>query len=41
MKGVAITVAPFAFLALAALPVQSAEMKDTSGINGTILRKAK
>jgi len=32
MKGVAITVAPFAFLALAALPVQSAEMKDTSGM---------
>ncbi len=32
MKRVALTVAPFAFLVLAALPLQSAEMKDTSGM---------
>ena len=32
MKRVTVTVAQFAFLALAALPLQAAEMKDTSGM---------
>ena len=32
MKRVTITIAPFAFLVLAALPLQAAEMKDTQGM---------
>lgn len=32
MKRIAVTLAPFAFLMLAALPVQAAEMKDTPGM---------
>lgn len=32
MKRIAVTVAPFAFLVLAALPLQAAEMKDMSGM---------
>ena len=32
MKPYALTVAPFAFLALAALPIQAAEMKDMPGM---------